>query len=317
MKNKSAYIKYVGNAVTVFAVFLIIKKLISYDLDYRIFLQPKTTVIIFICLVAYIINVLLSTVPWIKMLEVVSGKKMPYTTTMFVNVRSNLFKYIPGNVFQYIGKNELALKCNIGHAQVAISTLLDVIVMFSTSLLLGVLCIREYLLVIVKKYVSAKYVIAIAAILLIIFIAAFLYIKRKKPALPGEAIKIIRNKNNIKSILLCFAYYMVQNMWVGLIYVAVLLMISGKGISEIPFFLIIGANVISWAIGFITPGAPGGLGIREAVMIFITYGMFDESMITLTSVLYRVITVLGDAFAFFICTWIIKATNQRCKDFNG
>ncbi len=307
MKNKSAYIKYIGNGLTVLAIILIIKKLLSYDLDYKMLFQPATMAIFIICVFAYALNVILSTIPWMKMVEIISGKKMPFITTMFVNVRSNLLKYIPGNVFQYIGKNELAIKCSIGHGQVATATVLDVIVMLVTALILGSLCIKDYFFTVIKTYVSVKYVVALGAGAAILFFFVVLLIIKKK--LQEKILLILRNKTNPKKLAVCVFYYILQNLWVGAVYMTVLFVISGNSFREIPVLLIMGANIISGVIGFVVPGAPGGLGIREVVMILITQGMFDESVIMLSSVVYRIISVISDGLAFLIGLAALKISN--------
>ena len=298
--KKPNIIRYIGNIVTVVVIFLIYRKLLSYDLKYTLFLQPHVAICIGICLVAYVINVLASPLPWMQMLKITSNYKVPYQTAVSVSVRSNLFKYIPGNIFQYIGKNELAIRCGISHTKVAASTALDVIVMFSTSILLGILFVRKSLFSIINRYINLNSVIIVTIFIFFLLIFFFLYIVHKKNISYMKILRIIAKRKNLNCIVLCIIYYIIQNIWVGLIYILELWIISDQQIEAIPFLLIIGANIISWAIGFITPGAPGGLGIREAVMIFIVHGIFDESIITLSSVLYRIITIVGDLLSFLL-----------------
>lgn len=313
MKNKKKYIKYIGNIITLLAVILIIRRLISYEVDYAMLLRPRMLIVLGGCLAAYVLNVILGAIPWLKMVEIVSNKKMPYLTTTFVHVRSNLLKYIPGNVFQYIGKNELAVKCDVGHVQVALSTILDVLLMLAVATVLGGICIRDYLFTIITTYVSLKYIAILGSVGIIFLLVAGLYLKKKKESLIKQVLEVFRNKRNVKNLLECVLYYVIQNIWVGGIYVAMLLMVSGNSIETIPFVLIIGANIFSGVIGLITPGAPGGLGIREVVMALITQGVFIESAIMLTSVIYRVITVIGDGLAFLVVALIVRAGNTSAQ----
>ena len=66
--------------------------------------------------------------------------------------------------------------------------------------------------------------------------------------------------------------------------------------------IIIGAFILSWLAGYITPGAPGGIGIRELLMTAIVAGsgIADVDSITTASAVYRVINILGDVLAFLI-----------------
>jgi uncharacterized membrane protein YbhN (UPF0104 family) len=51
----------------------------------------------------------------------------------------------------------------------------------------------------------------------------------------------------------------------------------------------------AWLLGFVVPGAPAGLGIREVVMIAMLEPSFGEANALLLALLYRITTVGGDA----------------------
>ena len=57
----------------------------------------------------------------------------------------------------------------------------------------------------------------------------------------------------------------------------------------------IGAGgIASWIAGFVTPGAPGGLGVREAAMVFIGGRGTSPDVLLLLAVLFRLVTFAGD-----------------------
>lgn len=297
--------------MTGFAIILIVYKIKSYDLDYSAFMEPKMAAMLGLMLVAYTLNIISSTFPWKKMVEIVSGKELPYITTVFVAVRSNLLKYLPGNVFQYIGKNELAVKCSIGHAQVAFATLADIMVMLTTAFALGSIFVKDYLFEIVKNYLSLQNIIIIIIVGLICACIAAICLTKRNIDIFERIVKILKHPGNIKKFFLCVIYYIIQNIWVGGIYIIILGTVSGNNNEQIPISLILGANIISGVIGLLTPGAPGGLGIREVVMLIITKGIFSEPDIMLTSVVYRVLTIIGDGLAFLVVFFAIKLCNKN------
>ena len=59
-----------------------------------------------------------------------------------------------------------------------------------------------------------------------------------------------------------------------------------------------GAFMFAWIIGFITPGAPGGIGIRESVMIFVFGEAHEEIMLFVLAM--RISSILADIMAFII-----------------
>ena len=61
---------------------------------------------------------------------------------------------------------------------------------------------------------------------------------------------------------------------------------------------LVGVYATAWLIGFLVPGAPAGLGIREALLLTglgILYGAGSAAM---GAVLLRAVTVAGDGLAF-------------------
>lgn len=67
---------------------------------------------------------------------------------------------------------------------------------------------------------------------------------------------------------------------------------------------LIGAFVLAWVVGFVTPGAPGGIGVRELLLVFLLGGVLPEQDIVLAVVLSRVLTTLGD-LVFFSLAFMI------------
>jgi glycosyltransferase 2 family protein len=68
--------------------------------------------------------------------------------------------------------------------------------------------------------------------------------------------------------------------------------------------LIIGGYAFAWALGFVVPGAPAGLGVREAVLVGTLGGVFPENSVLISAVLFRVITTLGDSLFFLNATLV-------------
>ena len=66
--------------------------------------------------------------------------------------------------------------------------------------------------------------------------------------------------------------------------------------EKMPQFL--GAYLFSWIIGFITPGSPGGIGVREAVMMLICSSFMDDSVIMSYVIMMRFISICADVVAF-------------------
>lgn len=55
---------------------------------------------------------------------------------------------------------------------------------------------------------------------------------------------------------------------------------------------------VSWIAGFLTPGAPAGLGVREAVVVLTLGAVVPETQALVTALLLRFVTVAGDLVYF-------------------
>ena len=69
--------------------------------------------------------------------------------------------------------------------------------------------------------------------------------------------------------------------------------------------LIIAAKLIvifslAWVAGFIIPGAPGGIGVREVVLIFFLSPIIGEPEGIAVAIALRFVTLLGDIFFFIV-----------------
>ena len=76
--------------------------------------------------------------------------------------------------------------------------------------------------------------------------------------------------------------------------------------------LFLGTYLFSWVIGFITPGAPGGIGVREAVMVLTCSTFLDTNTIMLYAVTMRIISTFSDVLAFFL-GWLLHLIWKRQK----
>ena len=72
--------------------------------------------------------------------------------------------------------------------------------------------------------------------------------------------------------------------------IAAVAMILGAGFA----WEICGSGVAAWIAGFVTPGSPGGLGVREAAMVLLGRQAAAPDVLLMTALLFRVVTFGGD-----------------------
>jgi len=62
--------------------------------------------------------------------------------------------------------------------------------------------------------------------------------------------------------------------------------------------LVVSLYTTAWLLGFLLPGAPGGIGVREAVFLLLLSGIYGQGVAAAMAVVMRAISILGDLVAF-------------------
>lgn len=73
----------------------------------------------------------------------------------------------------------------------------------------------------------------------------------------------------------------------------------------------------AWIAGYLLPGAPGGLGVREALMIALLGSVLGAGTAIGVSVTMRLATVLGDGLAFLVAATIKPAQASPKNQISG
>ena len=69
--------------------------------------------------------------------------------------------------------------------------------------------------------------------------------------------------------------------------------------------LIITSFAFAWIAGYITPGSPAGIGVREALIVFSLSRFLGEAESLYIAFVLRIVTLLGD-FVFFLISFSVK-----------
>lgn len=304
------YVKVIGKILSFVAVVLLIVKLVQMDVDYTI-LKNKRNIFYFIAfiLIQTFVN-LTGCTPWFHYVEILGEKKMKYFEVQVVYLKSNILKYIPGNVFQYIGRNELAINCGIGHANVAMATVLDIATMILTSLLLSCMLISER----VAEYMGCS--VGKLGIYTLIFlgicVVSIVILKGMNNRIGTyirKCLGALFTSSGVVKSLYSVAYYVIIDCVGPIMFYVMLTQVLRTPIDIKDFYVLAGVYLFSFVVGFVTPGASGGIGIREMVMIVLTGSIVSENTILLSVVLLRIISVASDLVSFLYARIIEKVLN--------
>jgi hypothetical protein len=307
---KKKYIKLIGNILTVIAFILIVKRLYEMDVDYSVLLSRSNVWWLTLFCVLYGIHIMALPVSWQQTIQIITRSKVPFSSVEKVFCKSNILKYIPGNVFQYVGRNEIAVQFGFSHKAILMTTLLDVVANILGVTIVSLTCYARGIRIgldSIGMKINPLLVIVIAVAFL--FFLCLLYWKRK---IISEKMQDFCTLANVKRYLFCIVYYMFFAVYTGIVYLLVLTQILDMSIANDKIYIVIGAYLLSWLLGFIMPGAPGGIGIRETVIIVLLATYLPSDSVLLAIVIYRIVSMIGDFFAF-IMSFLIDCLIKKVK----
>lgn len=297
MKNK---LKLAGNVLTIGAIILIIRKILGMDIDFSQLGSASVLTALGVSMVVQSAIFTFGCIPWLIFIQSLSGRKIPFSKAMPVYTNSNIYKYIPGNVFQYIGRNQLAADMDISHVDVACATVLDIFFSVLSTGVISVILLGGKVAELLGKYGRNMALIGCAgvAVLVVAAVVAKWKFSDKIKAYLSRYSKAFRHENR-RTLFLGIGYYFAQNLISAMSYFICMRLIIGSGAELSELLTLTGAFMFAWIIGFVTPGAPGGIGIREGVMIFVSGDGFADKVI-LFALAMRIASTAADVIAFLI-----------------
>lgn len=305
-------IQWLGKTLTIISIIFIFRSVFRLELDFFGIRNLPIFMVVFLTgVIIKTITVFLSGRVWGNWISFFARRRCNPVETLCVYTKANIGKYLPGNVMQYVERNLFAERMNVKQAEVAFSSMMEVLSLVCVAFVIGMLTSMDRLsLAIYQIFVrleSSGYIVILFAILLIILlcIVAFILLRKK--------ISTIHSTMSFTAFLRCavrnaFGQAVVL-FFLGAIY-AMLYSIMGDGISLTQLRLIIGGYTISWVLGFIVPGAPGGIGIREYVAQLLIEPLIGAELTLTISLIHRLITIIGD-FAAYLLGILISYRNNK------
>ena len=80
--------------------------------------------------------------------------------------------------------------------------------------------------------------------------------------------------------------------------------------SAVPWLDVVGVYAAAWLAGFLVPGSPAGLGVRELVLLLGLSPAYGASSATMAAALLRLVTVAGDGVVF-AAGWLARMRMLR------
>ena len=265
-------------------------------IDYTIF-RLRLILPFFVFTLSYFLTTLLMSKNWHLILNMLDNTKRGFPDIASIYFRTAIAKYIPSNMLHYVGRHFLGKQINFSHHTIMSSNLLEALfaivsaaIIVSLSLNTGILRLPVTLQ---GHRLKFEYLALICLVISTLLPFLYVRIKTKKSLLTS-------NLFVIKKFFYIIINYVLFFTSAGLIFFGVFFVLSltETSLSSIIFYISI--YTCSWVFGFITPGAPGGIGVRESIMVILLSDSIGAGHALTGSLLFRVITISGEFIGYFL-----------------
>lgn len=274
MKKLLKYANLIGSLLSVVALIFVYFRFKSYinNISLSYINTKNITLLIILIIIYFIFNNLLAGA-WYKLL-IFYKQNISFKTAKNIFGISQINKYIPGNIFQFAGRQFLGLAQGLDGKVLLQSSVWEIGLLSLAGLLYSFICVGLYLKI---NYYLIFTIFTIGLIFSFIVTLKISY-----------------------SIFNAFVFYILFTFGAGILFSILLIVISSN--FELNFqnlIFIITAYILAWLIGMLTPGAPAGIGVREVILLFLTNGMIPEAELLVVITLGRLMTITGD-FIFYL-----------------
>jgi uncharacterized membrane protein YbhN (UPF0104 family) len=214
-------------------------------------------------------------------------------------LKTTIAKYLPGNVWHYYGRITAATDAGAAPAAAIVSVLLEPILMAAAALLLALLCSQQIALRYGLPFLWLQWTSLVIVLLLLHPRVLNPLIHRLRtlkqpptpplPHSPTPPPPFRFNRYPLFPLLGELGFLLLR----GLGFLLTVLAVSPIDGSQTPILL--SGFSVAWLLGLVVPGAPGGLGVFEAVAIALLGQVLSPGILLSAAALYRLVSVLAEA----------------------
>ncbi|MBB3612398.1 lysylphosphatidylglycerol synthase domain-containing protein [Rhizobium sp. BK602] len=222
---------------------------------------------------------------WHRLLSSVDGPSLGLLQALAICGRTQIYKYLPSNVLHMVGRYGFAKKAGASNKALAFAQVGELLTIVLAASMLATVLARPILVQALAAHGFDHRTlvdIAAAAGMILLVIATVLVVRFRIVAI---------GYRTLGALVLAVITYLLFFTGCGLLLAGLCKSLGGSvGLIDI-----IGIGTTAWFLGFVVPGAPGGLGVREAVLIAgLTTTGLPMAEATAAALGYRIVTMLGD-----------------------
>jgi hypothetical protein len=237
----------------------------------------------------YLAGSLLLAYAWVVLVRVASGAHPRARPLLRGHLRAQVAKYLPGNVFHFAYRHVAARREGVNHASLAAALGLEAAFLLAAAavIALGVAADPrlDALVPWARKSIAFVPVFAVLAWIALSYIAPRFGVPRAPMSRRAPGLALV--------LAIDFAFFLLAGAALRALHSAA---------DALPYSAWCGWLSLAWIVGYVTPGAPAGIGLREAVLVLGLSPALGEAEALALALLYRLVTTIADgllaAFGF-------------------
>lgn len=225
-------------------------------------------------------------------------------------------KYLPGNIGHHVGRVGLSLARGIPLVIIVVSMAYEVCLLLLAGLFtaLGAGALSGPGLQALLQLGNGNSGVIVAACVAALGLAALPLLSRVLPRLAALLVRRDGRPDIAPTALPVRVLLQVIMLYIA----AMLLMGAGSLVLSLGLFpavpvdypMLAAALALAWVVGFVTPGAPAGLGVREALLLLLLSHGMGAANASLLILALRIATTLGDMLCFAFGLAVMPHTRE-------
>ena len=219
--------------------------------------------------------------------------------------RTQIAKYLPGNVFHLVGRQVMGRRLGHGQVRLAVASLVETLLLVLTAAAFSLPLVWRWL----DEGLLWMGAFAVPALALL----AVRWLRRHHSALCHLREGADRGAMEVAvRVLRAAALYALFFLVFAAIFWMLAQSVSASGRPAIDPAGSVAVVALAWLVGFAMPGSSAGIGVREAVLIAALEGTLGAPASALIALALRLVTIGGDV-VFFALGMMLGLAGDRPK----
>ncbi len=252
----------------------------------------------FLSVLTYFSALFFLVLAWQRLLRLSGTPQVKFKTCLAHYARAQIVKYFPGNVLHVASRHWLGVKSGIAHSSLLWSATFEIAGLIICAVLLGLIVAGcNWLTDCGAAGFGMINLTVLGAVILIFSLIVCLgtfYLRRDLSVQRISAVRLLLRVGEV--VLLYLVFFLLSGLAFLLILMAFKTVFGFGGQLKL-----VSDYALAWLAGVLTPGAPAGLGVREAVLVAVSGKIIADNSVCLAAViLFRLVSILADILFFAV-----------------